>query len=351
MDLIKLLLILFATLVLGLPSPALAGDLETVQIKRSPVPRVYRLDGLVEAVYRSTLSAQTSGQVEKIHFDVEDAVEQGQVILELDDTVQQAGVKQAEANLSAASAELQDATEDHNRIKGVFEKKLVSPSEMDEVEAVLKKAVANHASALAALEQTQQQLDYTRVKAPYTGILTERHIEVGEMVRPGGLLVSGISLEQLRVVVDVPQSLINAVRRENRAMILKPDGDWVAAEELTIFPYAEKSSNSFKVRLDLPAGVEYLLPGMFVKAAFVAGVNQLLQVPRSAVVYRSEVIGVYTVDDAGKVMFRYIRLGHSVNGGNLIVLSGLTEGDRVAIDPVAAGALLKQQREKRDEHG
>ncbi|HBH36161.1 MAG TPA: efflux transporter periplasmic adaptor subunit [Gammaproteobacteria bacterium] len=348
MDLIKLLLILFVTLAVGLPSPALAGDLETVQIKRSPVPRVYRLDGLVEAVNRSTLSAQTSGQVKKIYFDVEDAVEQGQVILELDDTEQQASLKQAEANLSAAKAGLHDATEDHQRIKSVFEKKLVSQSEMDEVDAVLKKARANHVSARAAREQAQKQLDYTRVKAPYPGILTERHIEIGEMAQPGKLLVSGISLKQLRVVVDVPQSLINAVRRENQAMILRPDRDWVVAEGLTIFPYAEKSSNSFKVRLDLPAGVEGLLPGMFVKAAFVAGTDQLLLVPRSAVVYRSEVIGVYTVDAAGKMMFRHIRLGHSANGGNLIVLSGLSEGDLVALDPVVAGALLKQQRGKQD---
>ncbi|MEN8213257.1 MAG: efflux RND transporter periplasmic adaptor subunit [Pseudomonadota bacterium] len=348
MNRIKPLLVLCAILVAGLPLPALAGDLETVQLKRSPVPQVYRLDGLVEAVNRSTLSAQTSGQVKTIHFDVEDYVEQGQVILELEDAEQQSGVKQAEANLSAAGAGLQDATMDHQRIKDVFEKKMVSRSEMDEAEAVLKKARANRDSARAALEQAQKQLDFTRVKAPYPGIVTERHIEVGEVAQPGELLISGISLEQLRVVVDVPQSLINAVRRENSAMIQRPNREWVAAEKLTIFPIAEKSSNTFRVRLDLPAGVEGLLPGMFVKTAFVAGMNQALLVPRKAVVYRSEVVGVYTVDAAGKVMFRHVRLGHSANSGELSVLSGLSEGDQVALDPVAAGALLKRQREKQD---
>ncbi|MGD2118821.1 MAG: efflux transporter periplasmic adaptor subunit, partial [Chromatiales bacterium] len=67
-------------------------------------------------------------------------------------------------------------------------------------------------------------------------------------------------------------------------------------------------------------------------------------VPVSSVVYRSEVIGVYTVDADGMVSFRHIRLGHTANNKGLIVLSGLDENDHVAVDPIAAGALLKQQR-------
>ena len=162
--------------------------------------------------------------------------------------------------------------------------------------------------------------------------------------------MSGISLDKLRVVVDVPQNLISAVRREGKAIIQTPGNGLIHAEKLTVFPFAEKSSNTFKVRLELPAGVINLLPGMFVKVSFVAGTKRVLVVPHQAVVYRSEVIGVYTVDAQGHVMFRHIRVGHDVNSDQLIVLSGLKENDQVALDPVTAGAALKLQRKPQGYH-
>jgi len=321
-----------------------AQELVHVPVDIKTVNQLYYLDGVVEAVHQSTLTAQTSGQVKALHFDVEDFVESGQVILELDDTEQQAQIKQAEANLNAAKAGLKDARDEHKRVKEIFTKKLVSKSALDKAEAALKKAHANHEAALASLEQAQKQLEYTRVTAPYPGLVTERHIEVGETAQPGKPLMSGISLDRLRVVVDVPQNLINAIRKEKQAIVEIPDNGMVPVEKLTIFPFAEKRSNTFKVRLDLPEDFKGLLPGMFVKVAFVTGETTVMTVPISAVVFRSEVTGVYIVEEDGKVMFRHIRIGHLVDANSMEVLSGLLENEQVALDPIAAGALLKKQR-------
>ena len=321
-----------------------AQELVHVPVDTKTVNKLYYLDGVVEAVHQSTLTAQTSGQVKALHFDVEDFVESGQVILELDDTEQQARIKQAEANLNAAAAGLKDARDEHRRVKEIFAKNLVSKSALDKTEAALKKAYANHEAALASLEQAQKQLEYTRVTAPYSGLVTERHIEVGETAQPGKPLMSGISLDRLRVVVDVPQNLINAIRKEKRAMVEIPDNGMVPVEKLTIFPFAEKRSNTFKVRLDLPEDFKGLLPGMFVKVAFVTGETTVMTVPISAVVFRSEVTAVYIVEEDGKVMFRHIRIGHLVDANSMEVLSGLLKNEQVALDPIAAGALLKKQR-------
>ena len=344
----SLKLLLF--LVIFFYKPAISAELQTTPVTLTSVQHLYHLDGLVEAVHQSTISSQTTGQVEKVFFDVEDFVQQGQEILLINDSEQQASLDKAAANLKQAKAGLQDAQDEHTRIKGVFEKKLVSTAEMDKANAALKKAKANHEAALASLEQARKQLGYTRVTAPYTGIVTQRHIEPGEIAQPGMPLMSGISLDKLRVVVDVPQNLISAVRREGKAIIQTPGNGLIHAEKLTVFPFAEKSSNTFKVRLELPAGVKNLLPGMFVKVSFVAGTKRVLLVPRQAVVYRSEVIGVYTVDAQGHVMFRHIRIGHDVNSDQLIVLSGLKENDQVALDPVSAGAALKLQRKPQGYH-
>jgi RND family efflux transporter MFP subunit len=191
--------------------------------------------------------------------------------------------------------------------------------------------------------QATEQFEYTRIKAPYSGIVTQRHVEVGEVASPGQKLMSGISLDQLRVTVDLPQSLIPVIREQEKARVLLPSGEAIETTGLTIFPFADQTSNTFKVRVNLPEGVKGLFPGMFVKTAFVTGVKKELVVPREAVVYRSEVTAVYVVKKDGKVSFRHIRAGHPVNGEMLSVIAGLVPGEAVAVDPVAAAAQMKTQ--------
>jgi RND family efflux transporter MFP subunit len=295
----------------------------------------------VEAINRTTVSAQTQGQVQEILYDVNDFVEKEEVVARLKDTEHQARVTQAAAELKSATATLTQAQDEFERVEGLFEKDLVSDSEMDKAIAEVKNAQARFESATAGLEQAQEQLEYTKIRAPYSGIVTHRHVEIGEIASPGQPVMSGISLEELRVIVDVPQSVIPAVRQGHSAHIYLPDGSTVEASKTTVFPFADLGSNTFKVRLDLPPNINQLFPGMFVKTGFVTGEKRELVIPESAVVYRSEVTGTYVLSD-GRVHFRQVRLGRDL-GDVLVVLAGLTEGEKVAVDPIAAGVALKAQ--------
>jgi len=98
------------------------------------------------------------------------------------------------------------------------------------------------------------------------------------------------------------------------------------------------------VRLDLPEGIKDLFPGMFVKTAFTVGEREDLLIPSAAVVYRSEVTGVYVLTTDGRISLRHIRLGRKSDDGMVAILSGLDKGERVALDPIAAGTRLKQQQ-------
>lgn len=331
----------------GLMLPSLLcaapAELETAPAVKRETAREFWLDGVVEAINQTTLSAQTRGQVEEILFDVDDYVEAGQVVIRLKDTEQKAGLDQARADLKEAAARLQEAEDDHQRTKDLFSRKLASRSQLDKATAGLKSARARKDAADARLAQATEQLEYTRIRAPYSGIVTHRHVEVGETASPGQKLISGISLDQLRVTVEMPQSLIPVIREQGKARVLLPTGETLEGVDLTIFPFADQASNTFKVRVDLPAGVKGLFPGMFVKAAFVTGVKQDLVVPASAVVYRSEVTAAYVVDKTGRVHFRHIRAGRPTGDGMISVIAGLSPGDEVAIDPVAAAKRLKQQ--------
>lgn len=321
----------------------MAEGLDTAPVARADLPRVYRLDGVTEAVNRGTVSAQTAGRVVAVNFDVDDYVGLGDLIVQIEDLEHQSRVSQAQANLQAAVARRQDAQIEFKRIQGVFAKQAVSKAEMDKATTVLKQARAGEQAAQAAADQALQQLEYTRIKAPYNGIVTERLVEVGESVQPGQALVSGLSLDSMRISVDVPQNLVESIRHEGKAQA-EIGAQWILAEDVTVFPVADPRSDTFKVRLRLPAGIEGVYPGMYIKVGFVVGSQPGLVVPLSAVVLRSEVVAVYVVDPEGLVRFRHVRIGSPAGRAHVSVLSGLDEGELVATDPVAAGILLKSQR-------
>ena len=321
----------------------LAADLETVSVSYTQIPRIYRLDGVVEAVNKTTVSAQISGQVEAILFDVDDYVDKDEVIILINDKQPAAKLEQTKAEMEEAGARLIEAEEEHQRVKGVFEKDAVSKKAMDSAEAAMKAARARQKSARAGLEQAQEQFDYTRVRAPYSGIVTERHIEVGESAQPGMKLMSGLSLEDLRVSVDVPQNMINSVRNAVEIGIETPGEGRVPVTSMTVFPFADSDSHTFRVRLELKGDGLSLFPGMFVKAAFTTGEQGALIVPGTSIIRRSEVTAVYVMTASGRLSLRAIRKGRELDNGNTVVLAGLQEGETVVVDPVAAGAQLKQQ--------
>ena len=335
-------LALAALLALSAASAVAAADLDTAPVERRQSPREYRLDGVVEATNRSTISAQTSGQVAEVLYDVEDYVTKGTVVIRLKDTEHRARLAQAEAELEAAEARLVEATRDHERVRGIHDKGLGSKAELDKSTAALHSAEARRESAAAATAQAREQLEYAQVRAPYSGIVTERLVQVGESAQPGQRLMSGISLEELRVVVDVPQNLIREVRTHGKARVQQPGNGWIDATRLTIFPYADPASNTFRVRLDIAPGTRDMFPGMLVKTAFVTGSRDELVVPEQAIVQRSEVTGVYVVGADGAIALRHVRLGRNNEDGTVTVLSGLGLGERVALDPVAAGVQIKE---------
>jgi len=331
------------------------AELATAEVSMDMLSREFRLDGVVEAINKATVSAQTAGTIQKILVDVDDYVEKGAVIVQLKDVSQKAQLKKAQAGEQEAISNLSKAEDEYERIKDIYAKKVVSKSQMDDATHALSAAKARLDSARASLEEAREQLSYTRVRAPYSGIVTERHVELGEAVQAGTKVMTGVSLDKLRVIVDVPQNLINKIRVFGKAYVYAEAGlggelVQVAVDKITIFPIADRASNTFLVRLDLPEGIAGLFPGMFVKASLVTGEKQVLQVPQQSIVYRSELTAVYVIGDDGTINFRHVRLGRK-NNGNIIVLSGLTEGEKVALDPIEAGIVLMQQRRQQKNAG
>jgi len=306
-------------------------------------PLSHTLDGVVEAVKKATISAQVSGRVTEVNFDIDDYVEKGSVLVRIRDKEYKARLNSAKAALKEAQAKYKDATLEFERVAGLYKDKIVSASTYDKAKAARKAAEARVSASEARITEAKEKLDNTVIKAPYSGIVTQRFIEPGETMNIGQKIMTGFSMSQLRVNVDVPQAYIKAVRKNQSATIysLENSKQLLSATELTVFPFANPKSHTFRVRATLPQNSQDFFPGMLVKVAFQIDKQVRLMIPTSAIVNRSEVSAVYVVSDNRILQLRQVRVGKTFSDQTEIV-SGLDAGETVAVDPVRAGVFLKQ---------
>lgn len=325
----RTLLALFAIAV----APVARAEIQTRTLQPQTVPVLRQFDGQVEAINAATVSGQTSGRVADIRFDVGDRVPAGAVIIRLVSEDQQGGLQQAQAALADAGAGLNVDQLELKRIQELFGKGVVSKADLDRAKGRVQSREAQVKNAEGALRRAQQQLSYTVVKAPFAGVVSERHIELGEAVNPGTPLMSGFDPDHLRVVVNIPQGIADQVKADPKARV-RAGQQTLVPEKTLIYPTANPVSGTVKVRLSLPQGSHGLLPGQWVKVAFDLGQGQQLLIPQSAVMHRSQVSAVY-VQTAQGLQLRNVRLGRQ-SGDQVAVSAGLNAGDVLVLNPLDA---------------
>lgn len=319
---------------------------ETAIVRYQEVSREQVFDAVIEAVQQSTVSAQVNGRVVEINVDVGDFVPRDGVLIRIRNAEQRAGLAAGQAALNEAEARYREAQAEFERVNKIYQRRLLPKAALDKADADLKAAQARVESARAGARQAGEQLGYTVIRAPYSGVVQKRYVEVGESVTVGQPLMSGYSLEALRAVANVPQDIMPVVRTLQQAEVrLEDPAHTVTSTHLTFTPYADAVTHTYKVRADLPSGIEAVYPGMFAKVLFVTGSDRRLLIPARALVLRSEVTAVYVVDQHSRVALRQIRAGASTAPDRIEVLGGLAEGERIALDPLRAGAWLKEAHE------
>ena len=191
---------------------------------------------------------------------------------------------------------------------------------------------------LAGAGQAATERSFSTLVAPYGGVVSARHVQLGEMATPGKPIMTGFDPSTLRVVATVASAQVAAIQAGGKARVEIPAaGRWLEARSMTVVPAADPRTHSTQVRIELPHDVTGVFPGVFARAHFVTGRAARLMVPREAVVRRSELTAVYVLGEAGAPQLRQVRLGTVADERGIEVLAGLKAGERVALDPVAAG--------------
>jgi RND family efflux transporter MFP subunit len=321
------------------PSPKAAPPaLAAAPAEVREVDLVYSAEAVVEAVRQSTVASQIAGRVVELNFDVGDRVKKGQVILRIDERAAGQALEASEAQVREAQATLAAARAQYERSKKLVEQKFISQAALDDAESAYRAAQARVTALLAGEKRAATERSFATVIAPYGGVVSARHVELGEMATPGRPLMTGFDPATLRVVATVPQAQVGAIQASSRARVEVPSlGRSIEARQITLVPSADPRTHTTQFRIDLPADVEGIYPGVYARAHFALGREPRLLVPRSAVVRRSEVTGVYVIDAEGIPRLRQVRLGTAGDESSIEVLAGLKPGERVALDPFEAG--------------
>lgn len=305
------------------------------------------LDGHLQPVRQSTLSAQASGRIASLSVKAGDRVQAGQVLAVIDDRATQAGVVQAQAGFAQAEALRANAQAHFERTRELRAQGFVAQAALDTAQAQLKAAQAGVAAARASQTQSSVAQGFTRLTAPYDGWVLQTHAEAGGLAMPGSPVLTVYAPQPIRAVVHVPASQQAAALQARQIEVQLPgSGRWVRPATQTRLPAADPVSQTVEWRLDLSAadGAEQV-PGRSVRVRFggvpAAGDQQRLVVPAAAVLRRGELTAVYVVAPRGGQQsegfaLRAVRTG-ATQGDGVEVLAGLKAGDRVALDPVRAG--------------
>ena len=325
-------------------SAAATPALVTVRATAAATGPMAGFDGVVEAVRQSVLAAQVSGAVVQLDVKVGDRVQAGQVLLRIDARAAEQSAMASDAQVQAARAGLDVAQRDLERQRQLQGRSFISQAALDRAEAEFKATQARVNAELAQAGVARTQTGLHVVRAPYAGVVAEVSVTLGDMALPGRALVTLYDPSALRITAAVPQTAVaqRVAGSLPRAELpgLPAASQWPAATRLQVLPTVDATTHTVTLRVDLPAGAVGATPGMFARlwlpvSARPGAAAPALTVPTQAVVRRAEMTGLYVLDGARRPVLRQVRLGR-VDGASVEVLSGLSAGEDLAVDPQAA---------------
>src|SRR5512133_4161535 len=185
----------------------------------------FQLDGVVQPVKQSTVSAQASGRIASLLVKAGDKVRAGQVLATVDDREAQTGVQSSQAQLAQAQAGLHNAQANFDRTRDLRAKGFVSAAALDTADARLKGALAGSDQAGAGARQSALAQGFTRVTAPFEGWVLQTQVEAGDLAVPGKPLLILYAPLPIRAVVQVPVSRANQVRASGAVDVLMQNSE------------------------------------------------------------------------------------------------------------------------------
>ncbi len=320
-----------------------------LQVQKTTVPDVVEATGTVRAALSAQLASQVMGTITRVNVHEGDRVRRGEVLVSIDEAQQQAAYAGAKAGLQASQETIAAADADYalaeatmKRYQMLYDKKSVSPQEYDEVKTKLAAAQARrdaaHAGrsqAEAGVSQASTAMGFTKVRAPFDGVVIAKLAEPGAMAAPGVPLLMVEDPSRFRLEAQVDESKMGAVKLGETVPVVDRCARRSAHEGkvIQIVPAADPASRTFTVKIDCRRPIAksairwHCVSGRSVRASALSARDSARpsRFRKSAVLSRGQLQAVYVIGKDQLASLRYVTLG-AASGEQVEVLSGLQSG-------------------------
>ncbi|HKQ46035.1 MAG TPA: efflux RND transporter periplasmic adaptor subunit [Rhizomicrobium sp.] len=304
--------------------------------------------GYVVARRKATLSAKILGKISEVNFEEGQAVKAGDIVARLDDSNYLAALHQAQALARQAKAALDNAAPTYARYQALKTQGAISTDAVQNQRTLFDNARTQHDVALAQVAYAQSNLRDTLVRAPFSGIVTVKVAQVGEVVAPSAAgggdtrtgIVTIVDMDSLEVQVDVSENYIDRVQIGGAATIhLNAYPDWdIPGSVIAIIPTADQSKGTVAVRVRIKTKDPRILPNMAARVGFMTApekgagpVVSRVSVPPNAVLGSGRTGSVFVIAADDKIERREVALGPA-SQQSVTILSGISAGERLAGD-------------------
>ena len=292
------------------------------------------VSGKIQATNSADLSTRMMGFVKKVHVNVGDKVKKGQLLVSINNTDLQAKKAQVDAGIVQAQTAFTNAEKNYNRFKNLLASSSISQKEMDDMTTNYQMAKAGLESAKQMKNEINAQFTYSNITAPFSGIITNKNIDAGDMANPGIPLISLESPKDFEVLAMVPETEISEIKKgANVNVLVKAIDKSVIGKVTEVSTSAKNTGGQYLVKIALEKTEANILSGMFATVQFPVEQkmkSEMVLIPVDAIVKNGQLSGVYTVSQTNKALLRWLRLGRTY-GNNVEVLSGLNADESYII--------------------
>jgi len=305
----------------------------TTPVIEDLVPELLTLTGSLRASQESEVAADASGKVTATFVERGQRVKQGDTLAILDARGAAITATQAAAQTGLARAQLEQAQKECERVKSLFQSGAISQAEFDRTTSQCQTTQFSAAAAQAQQQNAQKVVGDSVIRAPFSGVIGERYVNVGQYLQPSTRVVSLYNPDPLRLELTVPEANVSTMKVDTPVRFTVssyPDQTFTGTVKF-VSPNVRPSTRDLVIEALCPNAEAKLKPGMFVVAQLAAGERKLPVVPKSALKRDESGARVFVVVD-GRIQERLVQLAgdkDSVIG----VAAGVKPGEAVVVQP------------------
>lgn len=296
------------------------------------------LPGTLLGQVESPISSRASGYLVRWTKDIGSSVKRGELLAEISSPELEQQLLQAQAARQQSVSALNLAKVTADRWKGLLDQRAVSQQEYDERRSAYEQAVANLGAVDANIQRLKELMSFTRIVAPFDGVITKRNVNVGDLIDAGATatrpLFVLVQMQTLRAYIYVPQAYATGIKEGQVVSLRQPEmpAQKFDAKIIRTARAIDPVSRSLQIEVNIDNRDRRLLPGAYVDVAVPAGHNVALVIPVNTLLLRGEGPRVAVVDENGVVKLHPVELGKDF-GQKIEVLSGVTVADRLVLNP------------------